>query len=125
MYTSLFLCIFVCAYRNIQICICTFCLLYIYIYIHYTHIYIIFICVHACVIYLVFPIWRMFMKDSVLSYIQQLFEAQLGGQGFALRELAVLAATLEHLVNNEARERLQGGRPPLRSRISHIIYKYI
>jgi len=46
------------------------------------------------------------LKDRVPSYIQQLFEAQLGGQGFALRELAVLAATLEHLVNNEARERL-------------------
>jgi hypothetical protein len=47
------------------------------------------------------------LKDSAPAYIQQLFEEQLGGQGFALRELAVLAATLEHLVNNEAQERLR------------------
>lgn len=47
------------------------------------------------------------LKDRVPSYIQELFEEQLGGQGFALQELAVLAATLEHLVNNEAREKLQ------------------
>jgi hypothetical protein len=47
------------------------------------------------------------LKDRVPAYIQELFEEQLGGQGFALQELAVLAATLEHLVNNEAQEKLR------------------
>lgn len=47
------------------------------------------------------------VKDKVPAYIQELFEEQLGGLGFALQELAVLAATLEHLVNNEAQEKLR------------------
>lgn len=47
------------------------------------------------------------VKDRVPSYVQELFEEQLGGQGFGLRELAVLAATLEHLVTNEAQQRLK------------------
>jgi hypothetical protein len=47
------------------------------------------------------------LKDRVPTYIQELFEQQLGGRGFALQELAVLAATLEHLVNNEAQQQLE------------------
>merc|ERR1719335_82567 len=47
------------------------------------------------------------LKDKVPAYVQDLFEQQLGGRGFGLQELAVLAATLEHLVNNEAQEKLR------------------
>jgi hypothetical protein len=47
------------------------------------------------------------LKDRVPAYVQDLFEQQLGGRGFGLQELAVLAATLEHLVRNEATLHLQ------------------
>jgi len=36
------------------------------------------------------------------TYLQELLEAKVGGAGFALRDLAVLAATLEDLVRREA-----------------------
>merc|ERR1719409_2561057 len=46
------------------------------------------------------------LKDQVPSYIQSLFEQRLGGHGLGLHELAVFAATIEHLVHNEAIGRL-------------------
>jgi hypothetical protein len=46
------------------------------------------------------------LKEQVPGYVQDLFEKRLGGQGFGLHELAVLAATIEHLVHNEAVKRL-------------------
>merc|ERR1719352_1031659 len=46
------------------------------------------------------------LKDQVPSYIQNLFEQRLGGHGLGLQELAVFAATIEHLVHNEAIGRL-------------------
>jgi hypothetical protein len=46
------------------------------------------------------------LTEQVPSYLQDLFEKRLGGQGFGLHELAVLAATIEHLVHNEAVKRL-------------------
>merc|ERR1719387_1760329 len=46
------------------------------------------------------------LKAQVPAYIQDLFEQRLGGRGFGLHELAVLAATIEHLVHNEAIGRL-------------------
>jgi hypothetical protein len=46
------------------------------------------------------------LKDRVPSYIQGLFEQHLGGKGFGLRELTVFAATIEHLVRDEAMTRL-------------------
>merc|ERR1719424_824088 len=46
------------------------------------------------------------LKDQVPSFIQGLFEQRLGGRGLGLHELAVFAATLEHLVHNEAIGRL-------------------
>merc|ERR1719181_1874084 len=46
------------------------------------------------------------LKEQVPSYIQDLFEKRLGGRGFGLHELAVLAATIEHLVHSEAIKRL-------------------
>jgi len=46
------------------------------------------------------------LKDQVPAYIQDLFEQRLGGRGFGLHELAVLAATIEHLVHNEAIKKL-------------------
>jgi hypothetical protein len=46
------------------------------------------------------------LKEQVPGYLQDLFEKQLGGQGFGLHELAVLAATIEHLVHKEAVKRL-------------------
>jgi len=47
------------------------------------------------------------LKDRVPAYIQSLIEEQLDGRGFTLRELTVLAASLEHLVRNEAEGRLK------------------
>jgi hypothetical protein len=46
------------------------------------------------------------LKEQVPAYVQDLFEERLGGRGFGLHELAVLAATLEHLVHNEVVNRL-------------------
>jgi len=46
------------------------------------------------------------LKEQVPAYIQSLFEQRLGGRGFGLHELGVLAATIEHLVHSEAIKRL-------------------
>merc|ERR1719478_737184 len=46
------------------------------------------------------------LKEQVPAYIQDLFEERLGGRGFGLHELGVLAATIEHLVHSEAIKRL-------------------
>jgi len=46
------------------------------------------------------------LTDQVPSYIEGLFEKRLSGQGFGLHELAVLAATIEHLIHNEAVSKL-------------------
>ena len=39
--------------------------------------------------------------------MESMVEEQLGGQGFGLHELAVLAASLEHLVHDDSIGRLQ------------------
>merc|ERR1719213_733284 len=46
------------------------------------------------------------LKEQVPAYIQELFEQRLGGRGFGLHELGVLAAIIEHLVHSEAIKRL-------------------
>merc|ERR1719163_2316483 len=46
------------------------------------------------------------LKDQVPAYIEGLFEQRLAGKGFGLHELAVLAATIEHLIHNEAVSKL-------------------
>merc|ERR1719488_116911 len=46
------------------------------------------------------------LKEQVPAYIQDLFEKRLGGRGFGLHELSVLAATIEHLVHSETIKRL-------------------
>lgn len=46
------------------------------------------------------------LTDHVPAYIEHLFEQRLGGKGFGLHETAVLAATIEHLIHNEAVGRL-------------------
>jgi len=46
------------------------------------------------------------LKDQVPSYIQNMFEQRLGGRGLGLQELSVFAATIEHLIHNEAVGRL-------------------
>merc|ERR1740138_343680 len=46
------------------------------------------------------------LKEHVPAYIQDLFEQRLGGRGFGLHELGVLAATVEHLVHSETIKRL-------------------
>merc|ERR1719378_977840 len=46
------------------------------------------------------------LKEQVPAYIQDLFEKRLGGRGFGLHELGVLAATIEHLVHSETIKRL-------------------
>lgn len=46
------------------------------------------------------------LKERVSTYVQELFEERLGGHGFGLHETAVLAATIEHLIHDEAQDRL-------------------
>lgn len=46
------------------------------------------------------------LKTHVTTYVQELFEKRLGAEGFSLHDTAVLAATLEHLIHNEAEGRL-------------------
>jgi len=46
------------------------------------------------------------MEDKVPSFVQKLFEERLT-DGFTLEELALLAATLEHFIHTEAKDRLQ------------------
>jgi len=42
------------------------------------------------------------LTDQVPAYLEHLFEQRLAGKGFGLHELALLAATIEHLIHNEA-----------------------
>jgi len=46
------------------------------------------------------------LHDQVPDYVQGLFEKRLGGRGFDVHEMAVLAATLEKLIEQEARKRV-------------------
>merc|ERR1719387_3473776 len=46
------------------------------------------------------------LKQQVPAYVQELFEQRLGSRGFGLHELGVLAATIEHLIHNEAVKRV-------------------
>jgi len=46
------------------------------------------------------------LKDQVPAFIQDLFEKRLHGKGMGLHELAVFAATIEHLIHSEAVGRL-------------------
>lgn len=47
------------------------------------------------------------LKNQVPSYIEDLFDRRLGGKGFELHDLAVLAATIEHLIQDEGAHRLR------------------
>eukprot|EP00931_Biecheleriopsis_adriatica_P086870 TRINITY_DN6142_c0_g4_i1.p1 TRINITY_DN6142_c0_g4~~TRINITY_DN6142_c0_g4_i1.p1 ORF type:complete len:566 (+),score=124.05 TRINITY_DN6142_c0_g4_i1:81-1778(+) len=46
------------------------------------------------------------LDDHIPSFVLSLFEERLKGQGLSLHETAVLAATLEHLIHDEAVQRL-------------------
>jgi len=46
------------------------------------------------------------LNQHIPAYIQDLIEKRLGGRGFGLHELGVVAATLEHLVHSETIKRL-------------------
>jgi hypothetical protein len=46
------------------------------------------------------------LKDQVPAYIEELFEQRLGKGGLGLHELAVMAATIEHLIHQESAKRL-------------------
>jgi hypothetical protein len=46
------------------------------------------------------------LEERVPDHVTQLFETRLGKHGLGLKELAILAATLEHLVHSEALQRL-------------------
>jgi hypothetical protein len=46
------------------------------------------------------------LKEQVPAFIEGLFDKRLAGKGFRLHETAVLAATIEHLIHNEAVSRL-------------------
>jgi len=47
------------------------------------------------------------LQEWVPSYLQNFLEEVLGGRGLSLRELAVLAATLEDLIHKESNTRLE------------------
>jgi hypothetical protein len=47
------------------------------------------------------------LEERVPQHVQDLFEKRLGSKGLGLKELAILAGTLEHLVHSEALERLK------------------
>merc|ERR1740138_1931173 len=47
------------------------------------------------------------LEERVPIHVQELFEKRLGTHGLGLKELAILAASLEHLVHLEALERLK------------------
>jgi len=47
------------------------------------------------------------LEDKVPAYVMALFEERLQGRGLGLHETAILAATLEHLIHNEAVHRLE------------------
>lgn len=46
------------------------------------------------------------LKEQAADFVQSVFEHRLGDKGLGLHELAVVAATLEHLIHDEAEERL-------------------
>jgi hypothetical protein len=46
------------------------------------------------------------LDDRVPSHVQELFEQRLGTHGLGLRELSILASSLEHLVHLESMQRL-------------------
>lgn len=48
------------------------------------------------------------LTNQVPAFIENLFEKRLSGKGFGLHEVAVLAATIEHLIHNEAVSKLGG-----------------
>merc|ERR1719446_802466 len=47
------------------------------------------------------------LEERVPEHVQDLFEKRLGERGLGLKELAILAGTLEHLVHVEALDRLK------------------
>merc|ERR1719461_560444 len=47
------------------------------------------------------------LEDRVPEYVQNLFEERLDGRGLGMHEVGILAATLEHLIHDEAVERLK------------------
>merc|ERR1719146_260840 len=47
------------------------------------------------------------LEERVPEHVQELFEKRLGTHGLGVKEIAVLAASLEHLVHVEALQRLR------------------
>jgi len=47
------------------------------------------------------------LKDQAADFVQSVFEHRLGDKGLSLHELAVLGATLEHLIHDESVDRLE------------------
>jgi len=47
------------------------------------------------------------LEERVPAHVQELFEKRLGDHGLGVKELSILAATLEHLVHSEALDRLK------------------
>jgi len=47
------------------------------------------------------------LDDKVPAYVQTMFERRLNGRGLGMRDIAILAATLEHLIHDEAVNRLK------------------
>merc|ERR1740138_641757 len=47
------------------------------------------------------------LEERVSEHVQKLFQDRLGEDGLGVKELAILAATLEHLVHGEALDRLK------------------
>jgi len=47
------------------------------------------------------------LESRVPTFVQDLFEERLKGRGLGMHEIAILAATLEHLIHNEAEAKLK------------------
>merc|ERR1719352_1977044 len=47
------------------------------------------------------------LEERVPTHVQELFEKRLGSRGLGLKEIAILASSLEHLVHVEALSRLR------------------
>lgn len=48
------------------------------------------------------------MRDHLPELVQELFESRVGGRGSGLRDVVALAATIEHLIRDELRGKLEG-----------------
>lgn len=51
---------------------------------------------------------NLLMRDHLPELVQELFESRVGGRGSQLQDVVALAATIEHLIRDELRGKLEG-----------------